>query len=121
VIVKAVHLLKSLEQVERDLTELTSIKMTIHADRKYADRLQTSLKEEELRLEELKKRLLSQVVKNPPADIFSKEESLAPAPELTISIKPPKTKIDERKKTNAEVKKQPLKEPDRASFRFKYN
>ncbi|MBE7437782.1 MAG: hypothetical protein HS115_04935 [Spirochaetales bacterium] len=110
-VVKAVHLLKSLEQVERDLNELTSLKMTIQSDRKYADRLQTSLKEEEMRLEGLRKKLLSQVVKGSPAPILAGQETA----EITIHV-PEKKKTVRREKSE----KKELTDLDEQTFRFRY-
>jgi len=110
-VVKAVHLLKSLEQVERDLSELTSLKMTIQSDRKYADRLQSSLKEEELRLEGLRKKLLSQVVKGSPDTVRAAPEAAA----ITIHV-PEKKKAVRREKPE----KKELSDLDEQTFRFRY-
>src|SRR5262245_38599241 len=43
---KAAHLLRRLEQIDRDLEELDRLKNTIKDDRNYADRVRASLAEE---------------------------------------------------------------------------
>ena len=64
---RAVHLLRRLETIDRDLLELDTLQDRIRDDRIYADRLRSSLVEEALRLRNLKARILSQVIRNPPA------------------------------------------------------
>lgn len=63
---RAVHLLRKLETIERDLLELDTLQDRIREDRVYADRLRSSLVEESVRLRNLKSRILSQVIRNPP-------------------------------------------------------
>lgn len=63
---RAVHLLRKLETIERDLLELDTLQDRIRDDRIYADRLRSSLTDEAMRLKGLRTRILSQVIRNPP-------------------------------------------------------
>jgi hypothetical protein len=69
VALKVIHLLTRLEKIERDLSEIANLQNSLQENRDYAQRLQESLQEEQLRLRELQNRIHSQVVKNPPAEL----------------------------------------------------
>ena len=64
--IKVIHLLRRLERIERDLEELEQLDKSLQDGREYTSRLRDSLVEESLRLKQLKQRILSQVIKNPP-------------------------------------------------------
>lgn len=66
---KVIHLLTRLEKIERDLSEIANLQNSLQENRDYAQRLQESLQEEQLRLRELQNRIHSQVVKNPPPEL----------------------------------------------------
>lgn len=64
--IKVIHLLRRVERIDRDLEELDRLRATIQEDRDYADRVRDSLTEEARRLGDLRERILTQVVKDPP-------------------------------------------------------
>lgn len=70
---KVVHLLRRMERIHRDMQELENLQNAIRDDRDYADRLKNSLVDESLRLSELKRKILSQIIKNPPDFLMSPE------------------------------------------------
>ncbi len=123
---RAVHLLRHLEKVERDLEELKRLEQGLKDDRGYAARLRESLVDEQLRLEQVRSRLLQQVVKAPPErdedPVQHQLEAIqAPqrrAPELILpdSRKKGETKVEGEKR--ARPKDEPKKKP---SFSFKYD
>ncbi|MCB1317294.1 MAG: hypothetical protein KDK34_07210 [Leptospiraceae bacterium] len=66
---KVVHLLNHLDWIERDLKEIAGLESALQDDRTYSQRVRQSLRDEALRLQELQRKILGQVIKNPPKDI----------------------------------------------------
>jgi hypothetical protein len=62
---KAAHLLRRLERIHRDLEELDDLQKSIREDREYAGRLRNSLVDESIRLNTLRERVLTQVIRPP--------------------------------------------------------
>ncbi|MBI3396502.1 MAG: hypothetical protein HY042_11745 [Spirochaetia bacterium] len=85
---KAAHLLRRLEQIDRDLEELERLRNSIKDDRHYAERIRASLAEEIVRLKELESRILGQVIKNPPEflarPVGSREDGYVDEPEVML-------------------------------------
>ncbi|MBL8019770.1 MAG: hypothetical protein JNM27_08910 [Leptospirales bacterium] len=130
---RAVHLIRHVERVERDLEELRRLEQSLKEDRGYAVRLRDSLIDETMRLEQIKSRIMSQVVKAPvdlPAEDpverqlaaieagTRKAELVIPAQagrsEKPIEEKRP-ARVREEKKAAAESGKK------RSAFDFKYD
>lgn len=100
---KVIHLIRRLERIERDLEELQNLENSLSPDREYASRLYDSMQEEEIRLSNMKNRILSQVVKNPPQNL---SEIPIPhfeitTPEIKIPADPP---AETRKATSEKFK-----------------
>ncbi len=62
-------MLRRVERIDRDLEELENIQNSIREDRDYAGRLRESLIDESIRLDNLKGRIFSQIVINPPKNL----------------------------------------------------
>ncbi len=125
---KAIHLLHRLERLDRDLEELQLLQNSIQADRAYARTLKESLMEEFGRLRQLKSRILSQVIRTPPAGLTGEAESSKPAalpnaenrrrlaPELTLpSAKKEKAEPSRTAAATAEPAQK------KTAFRFVYD
>ncbi|HMZ38134.1 MAG: hypothetical protein K1X70_18445 [Leptospirales bacterium] len=118
---RAVHLLRHLERVERDLEELKRLEQGLKDDRAYTARLRDSLVDEQLRLEQSRARLLQQVVKAPPEKVVDAVQNqldaiAAPqrrAPELILP--------EGKRKTEEKKPKRAVEEKKKPSFNFKYD
>ena len=112
---RAVHLLRRLDTIDRDLQELETLQERIRNDRIYADRLRSSLAEEAVRLRNLKARILSQVIRNPPAGLQT-QGGLGPV--VTETDTPPGNKpeiILPTKRARVDSPAQPIVEGQSAS------
>ena len=107
---KAIHLIRRLERIDRDLEELNSLQQGIREDREYAPRIIDPLLEESTRLKKLKSRILSLIIKNPPenlvADVHLQKNSI---PEVEITIQ-----HEKKSKSSGEEKKPPQSNIDHA-------
>jgi len=122
---RAIHLIRHLERIERDLEELRKLDSALKEDRGYAARLRGSVQDESIRLEQIKTWLMQQVVRAPdeaPRDEVQVQlEAVSqPRPEIII---PGGTKIQGparavRSDKTAKTKKEPEK---KKSFEFRYN
>jgi hypothetical protein len=73
-----------MERIERDLSEIQTLRSTLQDDREYSSRLRHSLQDETVRMRELQSRILSQVILNPPTaltGLVRKRDGQAPATE----------------------------------------
>lgn len=59
-----------MERIERDLSEISTLRSTLQDDREYTTRLRTSLQDETVRLRELQTKILTQVIHNPPESLL---------------------------------------------------
>ncbi|MCR9144454.1 MAG: hypothetical protein NXI24_19605 [bacterium] len=79
---RAIHLLNRMERIERDLSEISTLRSTLQDDREYTSRLRTSLQDETVRMRELQAKILTQVIQNPPEALarIAAADSAAPRP-----------------------------------------
>lgn len=120
---RAIHLIRHLERIERDLEELRKLDSTLKEDRGYAVRLKGSVQDEMVRLEQIQTRLMQQVVRAPeesPKDaVQSQLEAVTqPRPEIIIPGKIQGPARGVRPEKPAKVRKEPEK---KKSFEFRYN
>ena len=76
---KAVHLCNHLRKIERDIEEIEMLSNSLQKDRTYTPQLRSSLQEEVQKLNALREKILTQVIKDPPA--FLKEDDNEGMPE----------------------------------------
>lgn len=120
---RAIHLIRHLERIERDLEELRKLDSTLKEDRAYAVRLKGSVQDEILRLEQVQHRLLQQVVRAPeeaPRDAVQAQlEAVSqPRPEIIIPNKIQGPARGVRPEKAVKIRKEPEK---KKSFEFRYN
>ena len=119
---RVVHLIRKLEKIDRDLSELDSLKHKIHLDRHYANSINKSLIDESTRLKSLKSKIFAQVIKEPPELLLEKfhvwkntnanniessgiNEDIIPEIEINLPEKKEKSSpVKENKKTDALIK-----------------
>ena len=113
---KAIHLIRRLERIDRDLEELNNLQMGIREDREYAPRIIDPLMDESIRLKKLKSKILSLIIKNPPENLTSGPVKSTPQVEITVkSDKPAAVKTQDDKKKIQETEKSPEKSPSGAN------
>lgn len=130
---RAVHLIRHVERVERDLEELRRLEQSLKEDRGYAARLRDSLIDETMRLEQIKNRIMSQVVKAP-AELPAEDpverqlaaiEAGTRKPELVIPSQSARTEKPQEEKRPARIKEEKKAAGEgakkRATFDFKYD
>lgn len=116
---RAIHIIRHLERIERDLEELRKLDSTLKGDRPYAARLKGSVQDETIRLEQIKERLLQQVVRAPDETAAAPEVRLPPperrpGPEIILP--------DKSQPQKSRPVKKPVKEPEKKkTFEFRYN
>ena len=120
---RAIHLIRHLERIERDLDELRKLDSTLKEDRGYAARLKGSVQDEMVRLEQIQTRLMQQVVRAPeearrdPVQVQLEAVS-QPRPEIIIPGKIQGPARGVRTDKPVKVRKEPEK---KKSFEFRYN
>ncbi|MFN3604338.1 MAG: hypothetical protein ACK4UJ_06490 [Leptonema sp. (in: bacteria)] len=66
---KAIHLIRKLERIERDIEEIHNLLQNLQMDREYSGKLKDSLLEEYHRLKNLKSEILKQKIYVPPESL----------------------------------------------------
>lgn len=130
---RAVHLIRHVERVDRDLEELRRLEQSLKEDRGYAARLRDSLIDETMRLEQIKNRIMSQVVKAP-LELPSEDPVERQLAAIEAGTRKPELVIpaaSNRAEKHAEEKRLPRAKDEkkvaadsgkkRASFDFKYD
>jgi hypothetical protein len=115
---KAIHLLRRLERIDRDLEELQQLQNSIQEDRAYARTLKESLSEEFSRLRQFKSRILTQIITNPPPELSGEESAPLRTPVSTPGtheIRRPEISIPILKKEPEAVRSEPKSIPEAVS------
>ncbi len=94
---KTIHLSNHLNKIERDIEEMENLATSLKNDRSYASQLHRSLKEETQKLNELREKILAQVIKEPPKFLI---EYISTTSSQKSRYNPEKDLLENRSKGN---------------------